>query len=91
MSKQKTEKKQNLLEKEELRLISIDRNFKGFVMRHKKSILNSTISLIIGVLCAFFWLYVLIGIMGFVIGYSFRYYYVFKKSSDEEHEKLNHE
>ena len=86
MSKQDQEHDNPLKKDQEHVLIPIDKDFGGFIKRHKKHILNSSLSIGIGVLFAFFWAYVLVGIISFVVGYCFRYYYVFNKESEEPKE-----
>jgi O-antigen/teichoic acid export membrane protein len=67
----------------EFKMLFIDKNFMQFLARHKKSIIIAGIAFTLGWICAFVWSYILILIIGFVAGYCFRYYYLFKNMKKE--------
>ena len=68
----------------EYKMLFIDKNFLQFLSRHKKSIILAGIAFALGWICAFLWIYIFCLIIGFVVGYCFRYYYMFKNTKKEQ-------
>jgi hypothetical protein len=68
----------------EYKMLFVDKNFLQFLAHHKKSIILASIGFGLGWIAAFIWSYILILIVGFVVGYCFRYYYLFNKNAKKE-------
>lgn len=58
----------------EFKMLFIDKNFVQFLVRNTKSIIIAAVGFVLGLICAFVWSYIVILIVGFVVGYSLFYW-----------------
>lgn len=58
----------------EYKMLFIDKNFVQFLARNTKSIIIAAVGFVLGVICAFVWSYIVILIVGFVVGYCLFYW-----------------